>query len=144
MMSGIAGLMVIDTSAILAILSNEPEKHFTQMIILTPPATMSARTYLEARIVTEARWGRAGLHDFKLLVAETSLTVIPFDDEQAVLAAEAYSRYGKGRHEASLNFGDCFAYALARKTGQALLFKGLTSLAPTSFPLPTDRAPLHS
>jgi ribonuclease VapC len=117
--------MVIDTSAILAILSNEPEReHFTQMIILTPPAMMSAGTYLEARIVTEARWGRAGLQDFKLLVAETSMTVIPFDDEQAVLAAEAYSRYGKGRHEASLNFGDCFAYALARKTGQSLLFKG--------------------
>jgi ribonuclease VapC len=117
--------MVVDTSAILAILSNDPEReHFTQMIILSPPAMMSAATYLEARIVTEARWGRAGLQDFKLLLAATPMGVIPFDGEQAVLAAEAYSRYGRGRHEASLNFGDCFAYALAKKTGQSLLFKG--------------------
>jgi ribonuclease VapC len=117
--------MVVDTSAILAILSNEPEReHFTQMIVLSPSAMMSAGTYLEARIVAEARWGRAGLHDFRLLLAATSIEVIPFDDEQAVLAAEAYSTYGRGRHEAGLNFGDCFPYALAKKTGQSLLFKG--------------------
>ncbi len=117
--------MVIDTSAILAILSDEPERHhFNELIALSPPALLSAATYLEVRIVTEARWGKAGILDLKLLVATTSMTIVPFDAEQAIIAADAYSKYGRGRHPAGLNFGDCFAYALAKKTGEALLFKG--------------------
>ena len=117
--------MVIDTSAILAILSREPEgHHFRELIALSPPALLSAATYLEVRIVTEARWGRDGVRDLKLFVAACSMAIIPFDAEQAIIAAEAYSRYGRGRHQAGLNFGDCFAYALAKKTGEPLLFKG--------------------
>jgi ribonuclease VapC len=59
-----------------------------------------------------------------LLVASLSLAIVPFDEEQSMIAADAYSRYGRGRHQAGLNFGDCLAYALAKKTGEPLLFKG--------------------
>jgi ribonuclease VapC len=117
--------MVIDTSAILAILSHEPEgHHFSELIILSPPALLSAATFLETRIVIETRWGRDGVRDLKLFISASSVAVIPFDAEQAIIAADAYSRYGRGRHHAGLNFGDCFAYALAKKTGEPLLFKG--------------------
>ena len=117
--------MVIDTSAILAILSREPEgHHFSQLIALSPPALVSAATYLEVRIVTEARWGRDGVRDLKSFVTAPSMAIIPFDAEQAIIAADAYFRYGRGRHQAGLNFGDCFAYALAKNTGELLLFKG--------------------
>ena len=117
--------MVIDTSALLAILANEPEeRHFSRMMVLTPPALVSAATYLEARIVAEARWGRAGVRDLKQLMGTASISIVPFDAEQAEVAADAYAKYGKGKHRAGLNFGDCFAYALAKRTGDSLLFKG--------------------
>ncbi len=117
--------MVIDTSAIIAILAREPEgHHFGELIAMMPPALVSAGSYLEARIIVEARWGRAGVGDLKVLAASTKMTIMPFDDEQAMIAADAYSRFGRGRHPAGLNFGDCFAYALAKKTGEPLLFKG--------------------
>jgi ribonuclease VapC len=116
--------MVIDTSAVMAILADEPERHhFNELIALAPPTVISAATYLEVRIVTEERWGKAGLRNLNLFMATASISIIPFDVEQAAIAAEAYSRYGKGRHAAGLNLGDCFAYALARRTGDALLFK---------------------
>lgn len=117
--------MVVDTSAILAILSREPEgPHFKELIAVSPPALLSAGSYLEARIVAETRRGKAGAADLKLLVASLSLTIVPFDEEQSMIAADAHSRFGKGMHPAGLSFGDCFAYALATKTGEPLLFKG--------------------
>ncbi len=117
--------MVIDTSAIIAILGKEPEgNHFGQLIALMPPALLSAGSYVESRIVAEGRWGSSGVGDLRALVASLSVTVLPFDAEQAMIAADAYSRYGRGRHPANLNFGDCFAYALSKATGERLLFKG--------------------
>ncbi len=117
--------MVIDTSALLAILSDEPERrHFNELIALSPSPMISSGTYLEAAIVTEVRFGKEGGRDLKLLVSLASVTMIPFDADQAAIAVDAYSRYGKGRHPAGLNFGDCFAYALAIKYNKPLLFKG--------------------
>ena len=117
--------MVVDTSALLAILSDEPERrHFNELIALSPSPMISSGTYLEAAIVTEARFGKEGGRDLKLLVSLASIAIIPFDVDQAAIAADAYSRYGKGRHSAGLNFGDCFAYALAKKCNKSLLFKG--------------------
>ena len=131
--------MVVDASAIVAILAREPEgSHFRELISLLPPAVMSAGSYLEARIVAEARRGTAGAGDLRLLLASLSVTVLPFDEEQAMIAAEAYARYGRGRHPANLNFGDCFAYALSRTTGEPLLFKGddfaQTDVVPVTHP----------
>lgn len=117
--------MVVDTSAILAILSDEPERsHFNELIAMAPSPIMSSGTYLETTIVTEARYGKEGVRDLKLFFAEASIAILPFDGDQAAIAADGFSRYGKGRHPAGLNFGDCFAYALAKKYDEPLLFKG--------------------
>lgn len=117
--------MVVDTSAIVAILAHEPEEHhFGELIATLPPALVSAGSYLECRIVAEARWGNSGVVDLNTLIASASMAIIPFDNDQAMIAADAYSRYGRGRHPAGLNFGDCFAYALSKQTGEPLLFKG--------------------
>jgi ribonuclease VapC len=117
--------MVIDTSAILAILSDEPERHhFNELIALSVPTLMSAGTHLETTIVTGARFGRAGLRDLRLFLVTTGTRIVPFDEEQATIAVDAHAVYGKGHHRAGLNFGDCFAYALAKKTREPLLFKG--------------------
>jgi ribonuclease VapC len=74
--------------------------------------------------VIEARYGEEGLRDLNLLMSTAGIELVSFDAEQATLARQACSTYGKGRHEASLNFGDCFAYALAKARGQPLLFEG--------------------
>jgi ribonuclease VapC len=74
--------------------------------------------------VVDARYGEEGLRDLNLLMSTAGIELVPFDAEQATLARQAYSTYGKGRHAAALNFGDCFAYALAKASGQPLLFKG--------------------
>ncbi len=117
--------MVIDTSAVIAVLGHEPEGHHLGGLIATmPPALISTGTYLECRIVAEARWGRPGVVDLNNMIASASMAIMPFDHDQAMIAADAYSRYGRGRHPAGLNFGDCFAYALSKLTGEPLLFKG--------------------
>ena len=117
--------MVIDTSAILAILADEPERnHFNALIAVSPIRLMSAGTHLETAIVVEARYGRLGVYDLRLFLATAGIEIAAFDSEQASIAADAYARFGKGRHAAGLNFGDCFAYALASKTNLPLLFKG--------------------
>jgi ribonuclease VapC len=117
--------MVIDTSALIAILGDEPERAaFTRKIAEAPVRLASTGSYLESAIVVDARYGEEGLRDLNLLMSTAGVELVPFDAEQATLARQAYSTYGKGRHEASLNFGDCFAYALAKASGQPLLFKG--------------------
>jgi ribonuclease VapC len=117
--------MVVETSAVLAILLDEPEAaEFAQLIEDDPAPLISAASVLESEIVLISRHGpdaRADLQDF---LAQGGLQVEPVTAEQAELALEAYQRYGKGRHRAGLNFGDCFAYALCKATGQPLLFKG--------------------
>jgi ribonuclease VapC len=117
--------MVLDTSALLAILLAEPEiEAFSGAIEADPIRWLSAASWVEASVVMEARFGAAGLGELDSLIREAEIELIPFDSRQAALAREAYSLYGKGRHPAGLNLGDCFSYALAKAMGQSLLFKG--------------------
>lgn len=117
--------MVIDTSAILAILFDEPESPAIRLVIEEDPIRfISSGTYLETSIVIEARFGEQGGREFDLLMHTAKIEVISVDRDQAEVAREGYRRFGKGRHPAALNFGDCFAYALSRCTGEKLLFKG--------------------
>jgi len=85
---------------------------------------ISAATMVEAGLVIEARHGSAGGRELDLLAAKASLSIEAVTAQQAEVAREAWRRYGKGRHAAGLNLGDCFSYALARVTGEPLLFKG--------------------
>lgn len=117
--------MVIDTSAIVAILGMEPESaRLAQAIEADPSRLISAVTLVEAGIVIESRYGAAGGRELDLLVAKAGFQVESVTAEQSDLAREAWRRFGKGRHSASLNFGDCFSYALARISGEPLLYKG--------------------
>lgn len=117
--------MIVDSSAILAILRREPEAdRFAAAIGSSGDPRISAATVLEAGIVAEASRGEAGGRDLDLLLAKLGVEVVAFTPGQADLARKAWRRYGKGRAPARLNFGDCIAYALAKDTGEALLFKG--------------------
>ena len=117
--------MVIDTSALVAIFLGEPErKVFLEQILQAETKLISAANALEAGIVLEARRGEAAGREFDLFMVRTKLEVVPVDAEQAEIARSAWRKYGKGRHAAGLNFGDCFAYALVKFSGQKLLAKG--------------------
>ncbi len=117
--------MVIDTSALVAVLLNEPEAaRIARAIDLTSIRLLSAASFLETSIVLESRKGDAGGREFELLLYRAAIEVVAIDREQAEIARLAWRRYGKGRHPAGLNFGDCFAYALARQQGLPLLFQG--------------------
>lgn len=117
--------MVLDTSAILAVLLNEPDAAaFRRAIEADPVRLLSAATLIETAIVIEARVGDAGGRELDLLVHKAAIEVVAVDAGQADLARHAYRRFGKGRHVAGLNYGDCFAYALSQSAGEPLLFKG--------------------
>jgi ribonuclease VapC len=117
--------VVIDTSALLAILLGEPEAAaFAGAIEADDMRLLSAVSFLEAAVVMESRKGPSGSRELDLLLHRAALDVVPFDREHAEAARGVYSRYGKGRHTAGLNFGDCCAYALAALSGEPLLFKG--------------------
>ncbi len=117
--------MVIDPSAILAILLDEPEaEKMAQAIADGSPRLLSAAGLLEASIAIEGRRGEDGGRDLDLFIHRAGIEIVPVDAEQAQMARVAWRRYGKGRHPAGLNFGDCFSYALAKVTGSRLLFKG--------------------
>ena len=117
--------MVLDTSALLALLLDEPEAEaFRAAVEDDPTRLVSAATLLETALVIEARKGEPGGRELDLLIHKADVVVVPVDTEHVALARKAYRRYGKGRHEAGLNFGDVFAYALARASGESLLFKG--------------------
>lgn len=117
--------MVVDTSALLAILMGEPERRpLNEKIARSGGCLISAGSYLETTIVIEARFGYEGVRDLEFYRQAAGLTIVPFDAEQVELASRAYATYGKGKHRAGLNFGDCFAYALAKLRGEPLLFKG--------------------
>jgi ribonuclease VapC len=127
--------MVIDTSAILAILQDEPERRtFNEAIEAASERRLSAATFVELSIVIEARLGPEGIRDLDLFLATAEIELVPLDAHQARLARSAFSRFGKGRHSAGLNLGDGFSYALASAYGEPLLFKGndfaLTDLTP--------------
>jgi ribonuclease VapC len=117
--------MVIDTSALIAILSLEPEaEQFAAAIQDDPVRLVSAATLLECAIVIESRYGEPGGEKLDRLISTGSMKPEAVTYEQVMIARTAYRIYGKGRHPAGLNFGDCFAYALAKVTGEPLLFKG--------------------
>ncbi|MCC6195198.1 MAG: type II toxin-antitoxin system VapC family toxin [Burkholderiales bacterium] len=117
--------MVIDASALLAILRNEPERRrFNEAIEAADTRRISATTFVEVSIVLEARYGAEGVRDLDLLCAKAGLVIAPVDAEQAELARRAWRLFGNGRHAAGLNYGDCFAYALAASLDDSLLFKG--------------------
>jgi ribonuclease VapC len=117
--------MIIHTSAILAILGDEPERsRFTEAIEAADECLMSTASFVEASLVLEIQRGYDGLRDFDLLLAKAGVECVPVDLEQAQVARKAFRNYGKGRHPARLNFGDCFSYALAIVTNSPLLFKG--------------------
>ena len=117
--------MVIDTSAIMAILRNEPEgEEFRNMIAVSSVRLASAMAKLAMGMVVLGRRGAPGLLELDRLLLELAVTFVPFDEHQADIARDAFARYGKGRHRAGLNFGDCAAYALSRAEAEPLLFKG--------------------
>ena len=117
--------MVIDPSAILAIIYAEPEAEpFLNLINQSDRCLLSSPGYVELSIVLGTRHGEKGVENLARLLESLSVTIVPFTPAQARLAAEAFLQFGKGRHPAKLNMGDCFSYALAKDAEQPLLFKG--------------------
>ena len=117
--------MVVDSSALLAILLNEPDAEpIRRAFDRDDVRVLSAATLLEVSMVIESRKGESGGRDLDLLISKSKIEVIPVDESQVDEARRAWRRFGRGRHPAGLNYGDLFSYALARTTGQPLLFKG--------------------
>ena len=117
--------MVIDSSALLSILLEEPDKdRFAHAIENDERRLMSVASFLEVFIVLERRFGADGTIKLDQLIAEANINLVPVDVDQAYAARTAFRVYGKGRHPARLNFGDCFTYALANTLVEPLLFKG--------------------
>ena len=116
---------MIDSSALIAILQDEPERPvFVRKLAQDPVRLISAANWLEMTIMIDDRFGEAGARDLKLLLIEAAVEIVPVTATQAELARAVYRRFGRGNHTAKLNYGDCFAYALAQETGEPLLFKG--------------------
>ena len=117
--------MVIDTSALIAILQDEPERRsFNLAIEAAEIRLLSSASLVEASLVIETRFGPDGVRDLDLFLAKAGVSIESVDADQAYIARQAFRHYGKGRHPAGLNFGGCFTYALARSSGEPLLFKG--------------------
>ena len=117
--------MIIDSSAILAILFEEPDaERFEDAIADAWPRRMSAVALLEAAMVVEGRGGAGAGDALDTLLKRAKIELEPVTQEHVDVARQAWRRFGKGNHPAALNFGDCFAYALAEVTGEPLLFKG--------------------
>jgi ribonuclease VapC len=117
--------MAVDTSALFAILANEPERAiFVDVIVTADRCFISAATQVEIGIVISSRFGRPGPYYLSTFLTRAGIETQPVDAEQAETAITAYRRFGKGIHPAGLNFGDCFSYALARTLDLPLLFKG--------------------
>jgi ribonuclease VapC len=130
--------MIIDSSALVAILLDEPEAlSLTTAIAESSTRRLPASCYLEASMILLARRAENGIRYLDFYVSRSRMEIAPFTESQARLARTAFERYGKGRHPAKLNFGDCMAYALAKETGEELLFKGtdfsLTDIAVAAY-----------
>lgn len=117
--------MVVDSSALMSIFFEEADGSvYASAILNDSPRLISAASLLEASMVA-IRWRQPDpTSALDLLVARLGLEVIPVDHGQVLLARDGFRRFGKGRHPAGLNFGDCFSYALAKQSGEPLLFKG--------------------
>ena len=117
--------MILDTSALAAIFFGEPEANlYTQLIHDADRCLISAGNFLELTMVIEGQIGADAGRQCDTFFRRAGIVIEPFTVEQAHLARQAFLDFGKGRHPAGLNFGDCFAYALAKNTGEPLLFKG--------------------
>jgi ribonuclease VapC len=117
--------MIVDTSAIIAILRDEPEAYaFSEVLQQAPVCRISAATYAEAAIVTDGNRNPVLSRRFDDLIRDARIRVEPVTLEQAKQVRQAYRDFGKSRHKAGLNLGDCFAYALAKEMDEPLLFKG--------------------
>ena len=117
--------MVIDTSALVAILQDEPERRvFNGAIEAAESRSISTASFVEASIIIESRYGPDGTRALDLFVGKSEISLVSVDTDQAHLARNAFRQYGKGRHPAGLNSGDCFSYALAKALDEPLLFKG--------------------
>ena len=118
-------MIVVDSSAVVAILLGEPDATALAAILdQNPGAAMAAANYLETSLVIEGRYPKTGAQAFNAFFATASIDIVPVDREIAERAREAFRAYGKGRHKAGLNFGDCIAYATAKLRGVPLLAKG--------------------
>lgn len=119
-------MIVVDSSAIIAILMLEPEARiFADVISDTADVRISAVTAFEAAMVVEARAPGWGKQTFDKLIVDSQIQIVPFTVEHMHIARTAWLRYGRGRHRAALNFGDCCCYALAKEMEASLLYKGL-------------------
>jgi ribonuclease VapC len=117
--------MIIDTSSLIAILLNESDAEiFIQAISRAKQARISAGSFIELSIVIQSQFPPDMLLQCDALFRSANIIIEPVTVEQAYIARQAFHDFGKGRHPAALNFGDCFAYALAKLTGEPLLFKG--------------------
>lgn len=117
--------MVIDTSALVAVFLGEPERQrFMDLILAAERKLISAAIAVEAGIVLEHRASETVAREFDLFLHEASIEIVSVDADQADLARMAFRKYGKGRHRAALNFGDCFTHALASISGEPVLAKG--------------------
>ena len=118
-------MIVVDSSALVAIVFSEPDSEtFAAKLGASPDIAMSAATLLESSIVVARAQGSEALDDLDALVALYEIEIVPFDAAQAAVARDAFLRFGKGRHKADLNFGDCMSYALAKTRNAVLLCKG--------------------
>src|SRR5436190_24100979 len=117
--------MVIDTSAVIACLLDEPERaSLVDVIAADPFRLISVVGVVEASLVMIGRKRAGGLSDLEAFLTDAEIERVSVDVRQAEAAVEAFRRFGRGRHQARLNIGDCFTYALAKTTGEPLLFKG--------------------
>jgi ribonuclease VapC len=137
--------MVVDTSALAAILFGEPDAgRFAHALGTAPVRLLSAVTRVELSFVIEGRKGETGRADLELLLRDGGFDIVVVTPQQAEIAIEAFRRFGRGRHRAALNIGDCFSYALAIATDDALLFKGEdfahTDIRPALPPTATGRS----
>jgi ribonuclease VapC len=117
--------VIVDSSAILAVIFGEPNfEVFAQMLGETIDCKISAATFVELMIVAVSRGNDRAVRQAESLIRETNVAIVPLTAEHTYIAARGFSTYGKGRHAAGLNYGDCFSYALAKALDEPLLFKG--------------------
>jgi ribonuclease VapC len=117
--------VIVDSSVLVAMMLSEPEgSRIEAALKRNPSSCLSAVNHFEASMVLISRIGPNAAHDLDRLLELFLVRIVPFTDRQARIARRAFLLYGRGRHAAGLNFGDCMAYALAKETGEELLFKG--------------------
>ena len=118
-------MTVIDTSALMAILQDEPERRaFNEAIEAAETRSLSVASFVETSMIVESRFGSEGVRDLDLFISKAQIELVAVDAEQAHVVRQAFRQFGKGRHAAGLNFGDCFSYALAFVLSEPLLYKG--------------------